>query len=204
MSVTSTVASAIKHNTSLFDRLRKAVVGEAPKFAAVASAAALYSAMNEYTVHDSSKAAANWDLQVNGSNPYGKSTSQIEPGAYADKVPSYSSTYGIGNRGDSGVNAEAVINIKAHKYGFVAGGSNVVTLAKGGWLFNSVKGNKNSIIYLFNPIGKYGPYRHSAIPDFSSFAAQLEAMALKSANGYKPIFVRDVSLQTGIPVRAGL
>lgn len=193
MSVTSTVASAIKHNTNLFDRMRKAVVGESAKLAAVASAATLYSAMDAYTVHDTSNAAAHWDLQINGSTP---------SGSRPDQIPS--SPHGVGPRYSAGAYKEDAIAKKAQRYGFnPVGGSKVVEVPKGSWLFNAVKGS-NPQISLFNPVGGIPRYKDNAFPDIASFTSQVRAMALGAGNGYKPIFIRNVSQEIGIPVRTGL
>jgi hypothetical protein len=164
------VRAALRHNNTLFASLTNAVSGLGKKTLAAASAAALSGAMtNRNTKHDSSRAAANWDLEVGHSNPYGKSVSGgLNPSQYHDQE------FGVGGRGDQGSNQGQVAEIKAQRYGYSGYGANT-TVSENSWLYNALGvGQKGRpAVYLFNPVSTVKGYAENALTGAAQVASTL-------------------------------
>ena len=185
--------TAIRHNRLLFENLTFAVRGMGKKVLGSAAGAALKTAMSTgNTVHDSSRAAANWDLQIGGANPYGRSESQLAPKKYGDP------TYGIGERGWSGLMAGDVIMNKLGKYGC---NPQTGEMAEGGWVWNQLKiGQKGVVsVKLFNPVTKYTEYGNNAIVGLSQLRTDVagNAKAIAKIAAFKA--VKEINKQLKFP-----
>ena len=138
-----------RRNTEVyFMRLSKWFDGLGKLGTATMAASALETAMRKRegeTKHDSSRAAANWDINVGGVNPYGRKTNKLDPKNYGEK--------GVGQKGDDGKNAGAVRSKKRQKYGYKYN-QGAPEPAPGGWLWDAIGVGKlgTKSVHLFNPI----------------------------------------------------
>jgi hypothetical protein len=150
--------AATRRNETLFKSLKAEVQGLGKKVLGDMIAASLAEAMRNGTKHDSSRAAANWDVQVGGANPYGRSTTELAPKEYHD------TEYQIGGRGSGGSEKGGAIAEKLHRYGCDST-SNPERMIQGGWLWSALKIGESGNIqaHLFNPVTQYGPYGDNAI-----------------------------------------
>jgi hypothetical protein len=170
---------AVRRNEVFFIRLTRAFQSLGKKTLATAAAASLEAAMeDDNTKHDSSRAAANWQLNVGNVNPYGVSPNEMHPKEYG--------RYGVGQRGDAGAQAAQVKSRKRQKYGYLKGGGGAdVKVKERGWLWNAIGvGEKGTPgVHLFNPLlgavkrrdGSGASYAENAFPGF------VEADATKKA-----------------------
>lgn len=111
------------------------------------------------TYHDSSRAAANWNIAFGGTAP-----AQIwDPKKYLESGPSFGTIGEKGDkRGEAGLD-QAIAGYKSFYYGYEADGGFGVTLSKGGRIWTELgigefKTPPKVIIYnpIFDPV--YGPY----------------------------------------------
>lgn len=140
----------LQHNKAFAQQLNQAL-GGLPKRALAAYAATALDAMVDRTFHDSSRAAANWNLSF-GMVP---TSTQWDPKRY-EQPP-------IGKRGDKGAHKEAVRQYKQLVYGYQSKATHMEPVA-GGMLARQV-GVKSGpfaplsewfrrapMVYLYNPI----------------------------------------------------
>ena len=165
---------AIKNNQAIFQSLTREVQGYLGKKTAVGMAAGALVAAMETTKHDSSRAAANWELNVGGSNPYGKGSGGLNPSEYFD------GTYGIGGRNTGGVLEGQVIKFKLASYGVAENGE----VAEGGWLYTKAGVGKlgTPAIKLWTPITTIPNYAKNALGDgYSALKTEVEKRARNGA-----------------------
>ena len=185
--------TVIKRLTNEFKKLGKRTLG-------IGAAAALEAAMTApATKHDSSRAAANWDINIAGKNPYRRLNIQIAPKYYANHQehgPREKRVYEIGKRGDKGKNAGNVRSRKRKRYGYLKGGKDgggaKVKVAEGSWIFNNLEINKpgRKAVHLFNPImGRIPDYAENAFPGYAEFRSNVLGRIIGSA---KPDVFREV------------
>ena len=181
--------TAIRRNETVFLRLTRSFNDLGKRVAGVGAAAALETVMTKGTgtIHDSSRAAANWDININNINPYRRPTDALSPKYYKDDPNSTDTTkYAIGNRGDGGKNAGAMMGRKRQRYGYTqAGGGADVKVKEGSWIFNQLQLGKPGMpaIHLFNPIaGRIPQYAINAFPGFEALYDSIQDRVVNSAN----------------------
>jgi len=188
---------AARNNKTVFKSLTNSFNGLGKKTLGTGAAAALEAAMRKgITNHDSSRAAANWDVNIGGNNPYKRSTSELAPKYYAShrtEGAAIRSRYEIGERGDRGKNAGNMASRKRKRYGYTrAGGDENVKVREGSWIYNNLNIGKpgRPPVQLFNPImGMIPPYAVRAFPGFDKFKTSVLSMIVSSA---KPVVFEEV------------
>ena len=185
--------TAVRRNETLFKSLKAEVPGLGKKVLGGMVAAALAEAMRNGTKHDSSRAAANWDVNVGGANPYGRSTTALAPKEYND------ATYHIGTKGSGGSEAGGVIAEKLHWYGCDSKNN---TMLQGGWLWNALKiGQPGNIqAHLFNPVTQYGPYGDNAIVGLTELRSSVAFKVRTGADLAAFKAVKDIAIKFRFPV----
>ena len=167
-----------------------------PKYVTAALAANSLVNVILATKHDSSRAAANWNLSVSGVGLH----TFLDPAYYHEAGESWGT---IGGRGDLGANEETVLRYKMMYYGISKSASSTLfEVDKGGRIFNQlgVGQQGNYRIDLFNPIlGDLNPRRAGANQtghtyayyafdgeDAEVFTPGLEEVRESIGNGYIP------------------
>ena len=170
------VRRAIKNNEAVFLALTRQVQGLGKKTLAAMAAAALDGAMeSDSTVHDSSRAAANWHLVVGGQTPYGGRDPGLNPSDYED------SRFGVGKRGDKGEKKSDVISQKRQAYGW--DGSGTATRAtQGGWLYNAIGVGKSGTpgVHLYNAVTTNPIYARHALPGYAGLKSEVDVAVRES------------------------
>lgn len=116
------------------------------------AAEALHMAIMDGTKHDSSRAAANWDLAFSGRNM----RTNLDPAHYmnSSRKGEDTSLAPIGFRGDDGANKQAVWDYKQMVYG-IQHANGFYSAKKGGWIRDELGiglPNQPPRVELFNPI----------------------------------------------------
>lgn len=180
---------AIKNNEVVFKSLTNSFLLLGKKSLGTGAAAALETAMSSpNTKHDSSRAAANWDVNIGGSNPYGRQPNELAPKLYANQPGSNSgSRYKIGKRRDEGKNEAVMKSRKRRRYGYKKGGrgdASTAIVAENSWIYNQLNIGRpgKPAVHLFNPIlGKYALYASRAFPGYTEVLASIQQRAVGSA-----------------------
>ena len=183
-------ALILRRNQVFADNLSSVLRGLPKKVLGVAAASALNRAI-ELTVHDSSRAAANWNLKIGaGALPTADSMESWDPQRY--KTPP------IGDRGDSGRNKAAVLAYKAAFYGYAQDASGLQIPTPEGKLSKLLRIGQSGgapAVHIYNPIysPRWGPYVTNA---FKSKAAEGSAwgetvVAFDKLNTYLPKLIRE-------------
>ena len=148
---------AVKNNEAFFVSLTRAVYRSGKVVAGTMAARALVAAMDN-TYHDSSRAAANWELEVDGANARGHKSDTFMPDTYGD------SSSAIGWRDSAGEYKGMVIGRKKTNYGITGKGTDAV-MGKGGWLWRAIRvGEKGTpAIKLWSPLGMIPAYARNAL-----------------------------------------
>jgi hypothetical protein len=188
-------------NNELFAANLKDGLKAMPKLVlGVTAATALDRAIRE-TKHDSSRAAANWDLSFGGS---GVRTS-LSPSAYGERP--------AGQRGDRGTNENVVLAHKVMYYGYapVDGGSGLFEPEAGMRLYKSLRiglSGEAPAVILFNPVMNIDNARRDGGPEhggntyaYNAFYGEqgdivgTGAVTSLVGNGYIPVMVKEISQQ---------
>ena len=187
--------TAVRRNETLFKSLKAEVPGLGKKVLGGMVAAALAEAMRNGTKHDSSRAAANWDVNVGNANPYGRTTTELAPKEYND------TTYQIGTRGSDGNEANNAIAEKLHRYGCDSK-TNPETMLQGGWLWDALKIGKpgNVQAHLFNPVTRLGPYGDNAIIGLEELRSSVKDKVRNGADLAAFKAVKDIAIKFRFPV----
>lgn len=196
---------AMRNNELFAMNLKQGLEAIPKKVLGVLAATALDRSIRK-TKHDSSRAAANWDLSIGG---YGL-RQDLSPSSYKQSGASWGS---IGERYDAGAFEATVLGAKALFYGYGesgkggAGESVFLEPEKGGRLASSLRIGQSGeapSVYLFNPVmsmanarmDKSGhTYAYNAFfgseagPDVAQSTVQLVG------NGYVPYLVKQINQQ---------
>jgi hypothetical protein len=175
------IRKAMRENDVFFMSLTTFLNGLGKEALGVMAAGSLDRAVRMFpaggTVHDTGRAALNWDLQVGGNNPTGRGSSELNP------------SEGLAPAGDKGkVSKDAVPSIKAAAYGY---SEKDYSLADNGWLHQALMIGKpgRPAVYLFNPIlskvvyrdGSGRTYAENAFPGMEAAIAGLNEKATGEA-----------------------
>lgn len=148
------IEQAIRNNELFAMNLKQGLDAVPKKVLGVFSVTALDRAIRK-TRHDSSRAAANWDLSVGGHG----FREALSPARYGESGSSWGA---IGERYDAGAYEAAVLGAKALFYGYGEaasglGGGEPIFLEpeKGGFISSSLRLGQSGeapTVYLFNPV----------------------------------------------------
>lgn len=180
------VTATIRENEMYIHNLKQYLYGIPKKAAGVVAATMLHKAMDrEKTVHDSSRAAANWNL-VFGSSP---------PPAEWD--PKVYNQHPIGDRGDNGKNAAAVMEYKQGYYGYHWDGK-FATPKEGGKIHSALrvgKGGSLPQIHLYNPIfTAQSDYTKNAWGESNADASVLAGVVLSEVSqDFMPKYLHELA-----------
>ena len=165
-----------KKNEGFFQSMISAIHKSGKVVAGTMAAEALITAMNN-TKHDSSRAAANWEINVGGVNPVGHDPTVLNPEKYED------ASAAIGTRHSEGAFKGRAIGRKKVRYGIKGKAGQDVTLGENGWLWRALEiglSREKPEIILWSALGdsKQVKYRKNAFP---------EGVDLKAIIAYSPV-----------------
>lgn len=196
---------AMRNNELFAMNLKQGLEAIPKKVLGVLAATALDRAIRK-TKHDSSRAAANWDLSIGGAGI----RQALSPSSYKQSGGSWGD---IGERYDAGSFEATVLGAKAMFYGYgeagAGGGGESVFLEpeKGGRIASSLRIGQSGeapSVYLFNPVmsmanarmDKSGrTYAYHAFFGSEAGPEMAQSTVQMIGNGYVPYLVKQISQQ---------
>lgn len=181
--------ATIKANETYIHNLKQYLYGIPKKAAGVVAATLLHKAMDaenrKTTVHDSSRAAANWNLVFGASPP----PAEWDPKTY--------NQHPAGGRGDSGLNASAVSEYKQGYYGYKWDGKFAIP-NEGGKIHSALRvGQSGALpqIHLYNPIfTPQSDYTKHAWGEKNADGSLLAGVVLSQvSNDYMPKYIHEIA-----------
>lgn len=185
-------AVALKNNQAFAVKLNESVRFLPKKVLGYYAATAINSAIDEkVTKHDSSRAAANWNLSFGNTIP----PSVWDPKEYEQSFNASGET--IGTRGAAGTFAETVKRVKSAYYGYVPEGK-FQRPVPNGLIHTSLRIGKFAVapvVYLYNPILSTGSsnYADNAWPGSSDFTSGQAIGISELASNLVPLLMQQLA-----------
>lgn len=167
----------MQNNQAYSAKLNTLLKGLPKRVLGVYAATALHNAQQlSVTKHDSSRAAANWNLQV-GNSPIPQ---HLDPGAYG--------TSPIGQRGDAGSHAKRVMDYKRQFWNYYKRHGAMIP-KKGGVLWSAIgvgKAGTAPVVRLYNPVFSL-KFDHYAKNAFVGAPGEVSEMIKRASGGGVPL-----------------